>query len=1085
MNPTASKIAVLMGTASLLTISAALSAQAQQVAQAQMAQAGAPEAPEEVLITGSLIRGAAAVGVPVTNLNLQDFKTTGAIKTADLFRTVPAANVYPTGDATNSGGHLERETRVNLRGLDATGPRALMMVDTIRFPPQADGICAIDPSIIPAIALDRIDILADGASATYGSDAISGVINIILKRNFDGAITQLQYTAGDSKSHYLASQLWGRTWDGGDIALSYEWYDDSPVAGRTHSKYTQNFSPWGLDDIRPLGSSLPGTISTGGPQNTVDAWTANQGTHCTNCFAIPHGTGTNFNPINGGIGPTAAFSASTLNWTTFGVAANSGTNGTRNVFSPNLLAYEDSAQQRNAATLTLDQRLTKDISFYGEGFYSNRRVEQISPGNLVPVGSLVLSPAVPTFNPYYPTGGAPGNLRVNYNIGLEHPGFANAYETAMRYQMGLHVALPFNWNADIYYSESTDANVLNVTGAVNKAAVSAALGWTMPITPATGTTPAIATWTKPANIPYLNLFCDPTQFRCNSSDTLKYIEGLRRFDEKMGINEKGIRFDGPLFDLPGGRVRAAIGGLYDSDKVTFTTLDNTGAPNLIMPFIHADSPYQLWAGFAQVNVPIFGNDFSFPLMRKLEIEASWRHDQYTGDLVGGTSNPKVGFTWELSEDAGLSVKGSWGTSFRFANAGEYSPVFSTAIGGFNLPSAFLNPTDAITVQCIGNAATPGSGAVKEKAAGFACNDTPGGISQGGAPIPYLRPNGFNGGPVLSPESSINYSIGAEVAPTVFLKGLDLSATWYSIKINNVLSAFNIVTSNSFNDGTQGFHFIVPSDLASQPDGAGCATANLTPSNCAPFERMVASILLNSRNAAISGGTTAQTLIYWINDGGTFNKGFRTVQGVDWTASYDIDLGDFGAWNTGIVGTYYLHNNINLNPAGGATTNDEFHTTLGSLNGVAQTGVESLPRMHYRARLGWSDGPWSVTGFVNYDSHFFHTQSPPPNVNLACTATGSSTPAAAGTTAYPCAINGYTNIEPSQYLFDLSLGYDTGDAPANDYLKNVAVNFIIRNITGRHPAFEYGPSPRGRGQAAYDILKSDDGRTFNLVLTKTW
>src|SRR5437868_14087987 len=161
------------------------------------------------------------------------------------------------------------------------------MIDGVRFPPQADGICAIDPSIIPALALDRIDILADGASATYGSDAISGVINIILKRNFDGAISQLQYSAADSKSHYLASQLWGRTWDGGDIALSYEWYDDSPGAGGTHSKFTPNFTPWGLDDRTPLTSSLPGTISQGGPQNNVDAWPGNLGTHCTNCFAIP------------------------------------------------------------------------------------------------------------------------------------------------------------------------------------------------------------------------------------------------------------------------------------------------------------------------------------------------------------------------------------------------------------------------------------------------------------------------------------------------------------------------------------------------------------------------------------------------------------------------------------------------------------------------------------------------------------------------------------------------------------------------------------------------------------------------------
>src|SRR6266513_1284303 len=141
MNPTTSKLATLMGSASLLTLTSALAAQAQQVAQAQMAQA-AQEVPEQVLITGSLIHGTAAVGVPVTNLSPQDFRQTGALTTADLFRTIPAANTSPGAVATNSNGHLEKETRVNLRGLDFTGPRSLMMVDGMRFPPQADGICA-------------------------------------------------------------------------------------------------------------------------------------------------------------------------------------------------------------------------------------------------------------------------------------------------------------------------------------------------------------------------------------------------------------------------------------------------------------------------------------------------------------------------------------------------------------------------------------------------------------------------------------------------------------------------------------------------------------------------------------------------------------------------------------------------------------------------------------------------------------------------------------------------------------------------------------------------------------------------------
>src|SRR5512142_3070767 len=230
MNSSASRFATLMGSASFLTLTS-LAAHAQMTAQA------APEAvPEQVLVTGSLIHGAAAVGVPVTNLGTQDFTETGNVLIGDLFRTVPQANVAPGPSAVNSGGHQERETRVNIRGLDGTGPRSLLMVDGVRFPPQADGLCAIDPSIIPALALDRVDILADGASATYGSDAIAGVINIVLKRNFDGAVTLLHYQQPDKGGQQVqASQLFGRTWEGGDIALTYEFINENPVEGTAHS----------------------------------------------------------------------------------------------------------------------------------------------------------------------------------------------------------------------------------------------------------------------------------------------------------------------------------------------------------------------------------------------------------------------------------------------------------------------------------------------------------------------------------------------------------------------------------------------------------------------------------------------------------------------------------------------------------------------------------------------------------------------------------------------------------------------------------------------------------------------------------
>jgi hypothetical protein len=159
----------------------------------------------------------------------------------------------------------------------------------------------------------------------------------------------------------------------------------------------------------------------------------------------------------------------------------------------------------------------------------------------------------------------------------------------------------------------------------------------------------------------------------------------------------------------------------------------------------------------------------------------------------------------------------------------------------------------------------------------------------------------------------------------------------------------------------------------------------------------------------------------------------------------------------------------------------FHTNLGSVGGVAQNGVESLPRLRYRARLGWSNGPWSVTGFMDYQSHFFHTQNAPPNVNFQCVAAGGTV----GGGTFPCLITNYTNIEPSYYTFDLSVGYDTGDDPANTYLKHLGIQLVVQNLMNRHPAFEYRIGTGAGNPAAFDISKNDSGRTIGLILTKTW
>jgi hypothetical protein len=474
----------------------------------------------------------------------------------------------------------------------------------------------------------------------------------------------------------------------------------------------------------------------------------------------------------------------------------------------------------------------------------------------------------------------------------------------------------------------------------------------------------------------------------------------------------------------------------------------------------------------------------------------------------------VAFNWAPIDS--FTIKGSWGTSFRAPVFGELSPLANVAIAGQNLQGLAQAPGD-IEAGCVAGGPLPpeGSGAWKLMSSlGVGGNGTvdsatacptgsitlpngytivnplklPGISHNGGsgAVEDSIRAGGgafgdWNG---LRPETATNWGIGFDFTPTTnFLTGLNIQATYYVIKMSSVLQGFGNPSTNSFNDPEIGsFAMLVPTDFANNPNlpGYAACTTNLLPTTCAPFQAAVQGLLDNPRNTV---DPQAKTLIYWINDGGTFNKGTIKIEGIDFSASYDWDWGDIGAFNVGIVGTYYLHRYEQ--PVDGGNIQDMFHTDLllGSPN--ASIGVESLPRFRYRARVGWSNGPWSLTGFMNVTTHFFHTQNPPPNVNgNFCASNGSLDQYGNGGT-YSCAIQDYTNILPSYYFFDLSLGYNTMDTPANEYLRNIGIQLVVQNVMDRRAAYGYRIATGGGNPCTCDLLNSIQGRTISLILTKEW
>jgi len=282
-------------------------------------------------------------------------------------------------------------------------------------------------------------------------------------------------------------------------------------------------------------------------------------------------------------------------------------------------------------------------------------------------------------------------------MGIEAPPIAIAYSLAQRYQLGLNISLPANWAMQVYFSHTKDTNHSTEDSShnnVSQTAVSAALGWTLPATPASGTAPGIATWTKPANIPYLNLFCDPRAFTCNSPDTLKYLNGIEDLHEYMNLRERGIKADGPLFDLPGGTVKMAVGANLTTYNFLITNT-STAETNPTVNIIKDPRERQVWAFFTQLNIPVFSDQNALPGLRRLEFEASWRHDQYSD--VGGTSNAKLAFNWNPFD--ALTIRGGWGQSFRAPNFGEFSPISNVTWDGWNLGNVYTQNAANLSILC--------------------------------------------------------------------------------------------------------------------------------------------------------------------------------------------------------------------------------------------------------------------------------------------------------------------------------------------------------------------------------------------------
>ena len=218
---------------------------------------------ENVVVTGTLIRGIAPASTNLIGLPDEDVIATGSISVGQLLTTVPQLGGFNGLDSLAENTQITIK-RPNIRDLPnpatAGGSTTLVLLDGHRIANAGIRQTAADPDVVPLSVLERVEIIPDGGSATYGADAIGGVINFVTRRRFEGLQASGRYGFADHYQTFDANGIAGESWDSGSAYLSYTYASHDALFGRDRD-YVRRYDATGgaADD---LGCN-PGNVAIG------------------------------------------------------------------------------------------------------------------------------------------------------------------------------------------------------------------------------------------------------------------------------------------------------------------------------------------------------------------------------------------------------------------------------------------------------------------------------------------------------------------------------------------------------------------------------------------------------------------------------------------------------------------------------------------------------------------------------------------------------------------------------------------------------------------------------------------------------
>ncbi|MGD9967335.1 MAG: TonB-dependent receptor [Hyphomonadaceae bacterium] len=706
------------------------------------------EEEEPIVVTGSRIRSPLAEDEPITDIGSEDIARTGLSSTADILQRVPLSggglntrfnSSGNFGNPPDGGGVGAGAAEVDLRYLGT--PRTLVLVDGLRWVngASASGVPgSVDLNTVPSALIDRIEVLQQGASTIYGSDAIAGVVNIIMREQQEGLIASAQYGGyfdyGDGVvQEYNASFGVNNATTHIIVGAGYVNQDDVLAADRDIAAFPQPGAT----------SCLAGGCSSGTPLGRFIISDPNtlQDLDVTLAAAFPPGGFPTYNPAlaNGGPDFVAFTTLSRFNFQPFNF-----------VVTPS---------ERFSAFGQWVQELNNDMEFRLRATFVNRQsANQAAPlplfvGPDAGNGNLLDTVVIAADNPFNPFGFVlgPGTLtfigRRLVEAGPRH--YEQDVDTwnltgTLRGPASLF-GNPWDWDVNVVWSENRAEQTF--TGNVNAQRVVQALG-------------PLAGCTAPC-VP-LNIFGGAGTI---TPDMLGYIGFTQRDRSEQELLDFSANITGDIMNLPAGPLSAAFGienrhteGSFDPDPIVAAGFSSD------IPAQPASGEIEVREAYAEFRIPLLdGAAFAH------ELTASLAARIFDYSTSGQDSTFQAGLRWRPIED--LLVRLNWAEGFRAPSIGE---LFGTAS---RFDQEVVDPCSDF-LGLAGGPVAPANVQANCINAGVPAN---GSYVQLNPQLPVIT----SGNPGLQPETSEGYNIGVVWAPSMW------SGTAWSDRVSFEVNYSNI------------------------------------------------------------------------------------------------------------------------------------------------------------------------------------------------------------------------------------------------------------------------------------------------------